>query len=107
MIGSDRSNNLSFRLLRGAATRCLLVAVPLAIAPAVVLTSAVPAHAGSYTFQDIIDPLNPTFTQALGINGSGTIAGYRQRHDFQRLHPHPAEQLYASQRPPARMVEPR
>ena len=36
---------------------------------------AVPAHAG-YAFQDIIDPLNPTFTQALGINGSGTIAGY-------------------------------
>jgi hypothetical protein len=52
------------------------VAGPLAIAPAVVLTSAVPAHAGSYTFQNIIDPLNPTFTQALGINGSGTIAGY-------------------------------
>jgi hypothetical protein len=76
MIGSDRSNNLSFGLLRGAAARCLLVAVPLGIAPAVVLTSAVPAHAGSYTFQDIIDPLNPTFTQALGINGSGTIAGY-------------------------------
>jgi hypothetical protein len=76
MIGSDRSNNSLFRLLRGAAARCLLVAAPLGIAPAVVLTSAVPAHAGSYTFQDIIDPLNPTFTQALGINGSGTIAGY-------------------------------
>jgi hypothetical protein len=76
MIGSDRSNNSLFRLLRGAAARCLLVAAPLGIAPAVVLTSAVPAHAGSYTFQDIIDPLNPTFTQALGINGSGKIAGY-------------------------------
>ena len=38
MIGSDRLNNLSFRLLRGAATRCLLLVVPLAIAPA--------AHAG-------------------------------------------------------------
>src|SRR5580692_3608995 len=76
MLASDRSNNSRFRFLLGAATRCLLVAGPLAIAPAVVLTSAVPAHAGSYTFQNIIDPLNPTFTQALGINGSGTIAGY-------------------------------
>ena len=76
MIASQRSNSSRFRFLRGAATRCLLVAVPLAIAPAVVLTSAVPAHAGSYSFQDIIDPLNPTFTQALGINGSGKIAGY-------------------------------
>jgi PEP-CTERM motif len=76
MIASDRSNNSISRFLRGAAARCLLVAVPLGIAPAVVVTSAVPAHAGSYTFQDIIDPLNPTFTQALGINGSGKIAGY-------------------------------
>ena len=37
---------------------------------------AVPAHAGPYTFQNIIDPVNPTFTQALGINASGKIAGY-------------------------------
>jgi hypothetical protein len=35
-----------------------------------------PAHAVAYTFQDIIDPLNPTFTQALGINSAGTIVGY-------------------------------
>jgi hypothetical protein len=28
------------------------------------------------TFQDIIDPVNPTFTQALGINDAGTIVGY-------------------------------
>src|ERR1700730_19029484 len=35
-----------------------------------------PAHAVPYTFQDIIDPLNPTFTQALGINTAGTIVGY-------------------------------
>jgi PEP-CTERM motif len=76
MIATCCLNNSRFRFLLGAATRCLLVAGPLAIAPAVVLTSAVPAHAGSYTFQNIIDPLNPTFTQALGINGSGTIAGY-------------------------------
>lgn len=35
-----------------------------------------PAHAVPYTFQDIIDPVNPTFTQALGINDAGTIVGY-------------------------------
>lgn len=34
-----------------------------------------PAHA-AYVFQNIIDPLNPTFTQALGINSAGTIVGY-------------------------------
>ena len=32
------------------------------------------AHAQSFT--NIIDPLNPTFTQALGINDSDTIVGY-------------------------------
>ncbi len=32
------------------------------------------AHAQSFT--NIIDPANPTFTQALGINDSGTIVGY-------------------------------
>jgi PEP-CTERM motif len=36
---------------------------------------APPAHAG-YTVQNIIDPLNPAFTQALGINGASTIVGY-------------------------------
>lgn len=35
-----------------------------------------PAHALTYTFQNIIDPLNPTFTQALGINTAGTTVGY-------------------------------
>jgi hypothetical protein len=35
-----------------------------------------PAHAITYTFQDIVDPVNPTFTQALGINDAGTIVGY-------------------------------
>jgi hypothetical protein len=30
----------------------------------------------------IIDPLNPTFTQALGINGSNLIAGYGNMTDF-------------------------
>jgi len=38
--------------------------------------TAGPAHAVTYTFQNIIDPLNPTFTQALGINTAGTIVGY-------------------------------
>jgi hypothetical protein len=33
------------------------------------------ANAG-YVFQDIVDPLNPTFTQALGINNAGTVVGY-------------------------------
>jgi hypothetical protein len=38
--------------------------------------TAGPAHAVIYTFQNIVDPLNPTFTQALGINSAGTIVGY-------------------------------
>jgi hypothetical protein len=50
---------------------------------AVVLAStAQPAHAVTYTFQDIIDPANPTFTQALGINAAGTIVGYGNATDF-------------------------
>ena len=46
------------------------------------LLSAVagPAYAGS--FLNIIDPANPTFTQALGINGSGTIVGYGNATNF-------------------------
>jgi hypothetical protein len=40
-----------------------------------------PAQAGA-AFQDIIDPLNPTFTQALGINGSNTIVGYGNMTNF-------------------------
>jgi hypothetical protein len=44
---------------------------------AVALASvAVPAHAANYTFQNVIDPLNTNFTQLLGINDAGTIAGY-------------------------------
>jgi hypothetical protein len=45
---------------------------------AVALGSAAvrPAHSASYTFQDIVNPADPTFNQALGINGSGEIAGY-------------------------------
>jgi hypothetical protein len=41
---------------------------------AALLVSAGAAHA--QTFTNIIDPLNPTFTQALGINDSDTIVGY-------------------------------
>jgi PEP-CTERM motif len=35
-----------------------------------------PAHAVTYTFQDVIDNADPTFNQELGINSAGTIAGY-------------------------------
>lgn len=38
------------------------------------------AHAASFLF--IVDPANPTFTQALGINGSGTIVGYGNATNF-------------------------
>jgi PEP-CTERM motif len=67
MIASDRSNNSISRFLRGSATRCLLVAVPLAIAPA--------AHAG-YAVTDITDPTGNNFINVLGINSSLTIAGF-------------------------------
>ena len=43
---------------------------------AALLLSAAGSVADAQTFTNIVDPLNPTFTQALGINSSGTIAGY-------------------------------
>ena len=46
-----------------------------AFAAAAFAWGAQSAQAG-YTFQDIVDPLNPTFTQALGINDASTIVGY-------------------------------
>jgi hypothetical protein len=46
-----------------------LTAVALALATG-------PAHAVTYNVVDIIDPLNTTFTQALGINDASTIVGY-------------------------------
>jgi uncharacterized membrane protein len=48
-----------------------------AIGAAVVVSAAMSstAHA-TYTFTDIVDPLNPTFTQALGINNGDTLVGY-------------------------------
>ena len=67
MIGSDRLNNLSFRLLRGAVARCLLIAVPLAISPA--------AHA-AYNLTFVTDPTGNRLINLLGINNSGTIAGF-------------------------------
>ena len=47
-----------------------------ALAAMAFASAAVPAHATTYTFQDIIDPVNPPFTQALGINDAGAIVGY-------------------------------
>ena len=81
MIGSDRLNNLSFRLLRGAATRCLLIAVPLAISPA--------AHA-AYNLTFVTDPTRTGVINLLGINNSGTIAGFDNGVTNAGLYPHAA-----------------
>jgi hypothetical protein len=59
----------------GALRSCFKLASGALTAFALAWTAG-PAHAGTYTFQNIIDPLNPTFTQALGINTAGTIVGY-------------------------------
>jgi len=67
MIASHGSNNSMFRLLRGAAARCLLVTVPLAVAPA--------AHA-AYNLQFVTDPTGTGVINLLGVNDSGTIAGF-------------------------------
>jgi hypothetical protein len=50
--------------------------VPAALAAAAIAWTIGPAHAVTFTVQNIIDPLNPTFTQALGINDTSTIVGY-------------------------------
>lgn len=47
-----------------------------ALAAVALASATAPAHAATYTFQDIIDPLNTPFTQALGINDAGAIVGY-------------------------------
>ena len=60
MIPSDRSKNSAFRPLLGAA----------------LLVCGAGSAAHAQTFTNIIDPLNPTFTQALGINDANEIAGY-------------------------------
>ena len=67
MIASDRSNNSIFRFLRGAAARCLLVAAPLAVSPA--------AHA-AYNLTFVTDPTGTGLINLLGVNNSGTIAGF-------------------------------
>jgi len=43
---------------------------------AALLFSAVGGSADATEYLNIIDPANPTLTQALGINGSDTIVGY-------------------------------
>ncbi|MGH8153079.1 MAG: hypothetical protein ACREPF_10165, partial [Rhodanobacteraceae bacterium] len=40
------------------------------------------AYAAPYTFTNIVDPANPTFTQALGINNSNVIVGYGNAANF-------------------------
>jgi hypothetical protein len=47
-----------------------------AMAAAVVAWSIGPAQAVTYSIVNIVDTLNPTFTQALGINDTCTIVGY-------------------------------
>jgi hypothetical protein len=45
------------------------------VAPSLAVLAAT-AAANAQTFTTIIDPVNPTFTQALGINNAGTVVGY-------------------------------
>ena len=47
---------------------------------ALLSTAATSAHAAS--FLTLIDPVNPTFTQALGINGSDVVVGYGNMNNF-------------------------
>jgi len=60
MITLNRSKNSVYRLLGAAA----------------LLVSAAGSVVHAQTFTNIIDPLNPTFTQALGISNSNEIVGY-------------------------------
>lgn len=55
----------------GSLLRALLVAML-----CVALTSLALAAPVSYNFKTIISPIDPAFTQLLGINNSSTIAGY-------------------------------
>jgi len=47
-----------------------------AVAAAAAAWTGGPAAAVTFNVVDIVDPLNPTFTQALGINNASTIVGY-------------------------------
>ncbi len=67
MIPTCCSKNSIFRPLRGIAARCLLAAIPLGIAPA--------AHA-AYNLTFVTDPTGTGVINLLGINNSGTIAGF-------------------------------
>jgi hypothetical protein len=67
MISTCRSNNSFFWPLRRIAARCLLAAIPLAVAPA--------AHA-AYNLTFVTDPTGTGVINLLGINNSGTIAGF-------------------------------
>jgi hypothetical protein len=68
MIPLSRAKNCVFRPLRGAAARCLLAAVPLAIAPA--------AHAAGYNLTFVDDPSGTNFINLLGINNSMRVVGF-------------------------------
>ena len=46
------------------------------------LLSTVAGSAHATSFLNLIDPLNPTFTQALGINGSDVVVGYGNMTNF-------------------------
>jgi len=50
--------------------------IRLALGSVALLSTAAFGSAHAYTITNIIDPLNQTFTQALGINDSSTIVGY-------------------------------
>ena len=47
---------------------------------ALLSTAAGSAHAAS--FLNLVDPMNPTFTQALGVNGSDVVVGYGNQTNF-------------------------
>jgi PEP-CTERM motif len=56
-----------------------LAGAALALAPATFLAGS---GASAQSFTTIVDPANPTFTQALGINNAGTVVGYGNANTF-------------------------
>ena len=67
MIGADRSNTFLLWRVPSALARCLAVAAPLAVASS--------AHA-AYNLTFVTDPTGTGVINLLGINNSGTIAGF-------------------------------
>src|ERR1700761_7319701 len=67
MIVTVHSSNSVFRPFKKAAAHCLLAAIPLAVSPA--------AHA-AYNLTFVTDPTGTGLINLLGINNSGTIAGF-------------------------------